>query len=238
MNNNIMNDMLPVVRVLSQPTLYGTDAVLSTKNGIITSEIGFNTLDEEYVIQKIMHDYQEKKKQEASLWRLGGAIAGGLLGLQDGFQLLDIFNTATSSMVAGSVATAIQSLDGDQLKELGLEWIRTPESYFYHRKRHRGDAARRILLIIPHPNTGQPCTAFAVQFPDGYVATLALIEGINSTVFAVSGMGFDTDWVEHKINLGVLPTDHGVKLPVELWHNDNGDSMVAIPYRTPHQSIY
>lgn len=233
-----MNDILPVVQVLSQPTLYGTDAVFSMENGILTSEIGFNTLNEEYVIQKLIHDHQEKKKQEASLWRLGGAIVGSFLGLQDGFQLLDILTTATSSVIAGNVATAIQSLDGDQLKELGLEWVNTPESYLYHRKRHRGDAARRILLIIPHPHTGQPCTAFAVQFPDGYVATLALIKGIDSSVFAVSGMGFDTDWVEHKIDIGILPTDHGVKLPVELWHNDNGTSMVAIPYRTPHQSIY
>jgi hypothetical protein len=233
-----MSDILPVIRVLSQPTLYGTKAVFSIENGIITSEIGYNTLNEEYVIQKLIHKHQEKKKQEASLWRLGGAIVGGFLGLQDGFQLLDMFTTAASSVVAGSVATAIQDLDGDQLKELGLEWVNTPQSYVYHRKRHRGDAARRILLIIPHPDTGEPCTTFAVQFPDGYVAKLALIKDVDSSIFMVSGMGFDTDWVEHKIDIGVLPTDRGVKLPVELWQNDNGVSMVAIPYRAPHQFMY
>lgn len=64
------------------------------------------------------------------------------------------------------------------------------------------------------------------------------MQNFDSPMFAVSGMGFDTDWVEHKINLGALPTDCGVKLPVELWHNDNGTSMVAIPYRTPHQFMY
>jgi hypothetical protein len=233
-----MSDIDPIIQVLSQPTLYGTGAVLSMQRGIITAEIGYSTINEEYVIQKLIQDHQEKKKQETALWRLGGAIAGAFLGLQDGFQVMDIFTTAASSAVAGGISNAMQDLDTNQLKELGLEWVNTPQSYIYHKKRHRGDAIRRILLVIPHPETNQPCTAFAAQFPDGYIAILSLTPNFDSPMFAVSGTGFDTDWVEHKVNLGVLPTDYGVKLPVELWHNDNGTSMVAIPYRTPHHSMY
>jgi hypothetical protein len=48
-----MSDIQPVIQVLSQPTLYGTGAVLSMQRGIITSEIGYSTVNEEYVIQKL-----------------------------------------------------------------------------------------------------------------------------------------------------------------------------------------
>lgn len=233
-----MSDIEPVIQVLSQSTLYGTGAVMTVQREIITAEISYGTVNEEYVIQKIIQDHEEKKKQEAALWKLGGAIVGGFLGLRDGFQVIDLVTTAASSAIAGNIASEIQKLDEKKLKELGLEWVNSPQSYIYHKKRHRGDAVRRILLVIPHPETNQPCTAFAAQFPDGYIAILSLIQNFDSPMFAVSGIGFDTDWVERKVNLGALPTDCGVKLPVEFWHNDNGTSMVAIPYRIPHHSMY
>lgn len=89
--------------------------------------------------------------------------------------MMDIFTTASSIAFAGGISTAVQDLDNNQLKEFGLEWVNTPQSYICHKKRHRGDAVRRILIVIPHPDTNQPCTACAAQFPDGYIAILSLM---------------------------------------------------------------
>jgi hypothetical protein len=119
-----------------------------------------------------------------------------------------------------------------------LEWINTSESYIYHRRRHRGDALRRLILITPDSQTGQPRTTFAIQFPDGYVAHLAILESGTHFMFALAGSGFDTDWIQEKKVLGHIPTDVGISLPAELWHNPNYKSLVAIPYRTPHNSLY
>lgn len=233
-----MNAIEPVTQVLSQRTIYETPAVFSPNQGLLTSQLNFQTLNEDYVIQRIIQDHQAKKSQEQSLWRIGGAIAGLFLGLGDGFQIGDAIGAAVGSTLGGGISNELQRADDAKLKELGLEWMNTPESYVYHRKRHRGDAVRRLLLIMPHPKTNNPCTVFGIQFPDGYVAHLAILQSSGQQMFAMQGSGFDTDWIQGKKSLGFLPTDMGISLPVELWHSPSQGSLVAIPYRTPHQCIY
>lgn len=234
----MMSELDPVAQVLAKSTVYQTPAVFSRTQGLLTSQIHFQTVNEEYVIQRIMHNYQTKKSQEQTLWRIGGAIAGLCLGLGDGFQLGDLFGAAIGSTATSCISNELQKADEAKLRELGLEWVNTPESYIYHRKRHRGDAVRRLLLIMPHPTTGEPCTVFGVQFPDGYVAHLALYESLEQPIFAMLGSGFDTDWVQEKLSLGFLPTDVGMSLPVELWRSANQRPLVVIPYRTPHHCLY
>jgi hypothetical protein len=233
-----MNAIEPVAQVLSCPTVYKTPAVFSRSQGLLSSQINFQTINEEYVIQRIMQEHQAKRSQEQSLWRIGGAIAGLCLGLGDGFQMGDLLGSLFGATASATIGNELQKGDDAKLQELGLEWVNTPESYLYHRKRHRGDALRRLLLIHPHPHTGQPCTVFGVQFPDGYVAHLSLCTSFEQPMFAMQGSGFDTDWVQEKCPLGFLPTDVGLSLPVELWRNVQGLSVVAIPYRAPHHCLY
>jgi hypothetical protein len=233
-----MNAIEPVTRVLSQKTIYETPAVFSRSQGLLMSQIEFPTVNEEYVIQKVIHDYQVRKSQEQSLWRIGGAIAGLCLGLGDGFQLGDLFGSAIGATFSGAIGNELQKMDEAQLKELNLEWINSPDSYIYHRKRHRGDAVRRLLMIIPNPNTGEPRTIFGIQFPDGYVAHLALCQSVEQPVFAMLGSGFDTDWVREKQPLGSVPTDIGMSLTVEMWRSSHQMPLVVLPYRIPHHCLY
>ncbi len=257
-----------IVAILSKPTIYNTPPVFSLNHGLLYDQLAYRTINEEYVVQKIIQNYQhhqQKKKEEATAWRVGVGIAATLLGLGNGFQLGDLLGGVVAGNLAGKIADSIHDLDGLQRKELGLEILNSPESYLYHQKRHRGHAVRRMLTITHHSNTGEPCTAFAVQFPDGYVAYLVGLEkdsvfaqqdvgrtqraidkdlvglekdSVFAGQFCVSGFGFDIDWVQRRTCLAELPTNASIRLPIELWHNDQGNSVMAIPYKAPHHSIY
>jgi hypothetical protein len=232
-----MSDLQPVTTVLAQRTIYETPAVLNPSQGVVSALINFPTLNEDLVIQRIIQDHQAKKAQENSLWRIGGGLLGLCLGLGDGFQVGDLIGAAVGSGLGGGISNELQRADEATLRALNLEWVNSPDSYIYHRKRHRGEAVRRLLLIMPHPQTSAPTTTFAVQFPDGYVACLAIANVANQLMFTMAGYGFDLDWVDQKQNLGFIPTDLGNSLPVELW-SGQGQHLVAIPYSTPHQFIY
>ncbi|MEB3226347.1 MAG: hypothetical protein VKJ86_11160 [Synechococcus sp.] len=234
-----MSAIESIVQVLSEMTLYETPGVFSRYQGLLSSQINYPTVNEDAVIQRIIYEYQQQKAREQSLWRIGGAIAGLCLGLGDGLQFGDFLGAAVGSAMTGGIATQLNQLNDAQLKEYQLEWVNTPESYCYHRKRHRGEAVRRLLMIDRHPQTGRPCTVFGVQFPDGYVAHLGKVEGATTPVFGINGSGFDTDWVMEKQQLGMIPTDIGRNLPVELWSNPRQNQhLVAIPYNAPHQYVY
>lgn len=232
-----MNDLKPIISVLNQQTIYQTPPVFNPNQGILSAMINFPTLNEELVIQRIIQNHQAKKAQENSLWRIGGAVLGLCLGLGDGFQVGDLLGTVVGSTLGGGISNELQRADEATLRELNLEWVNSPDSYIYHRKRHRGEAVRRLLLFMPHPHTAVPTTAFGVQFPDGYVACLAINNIANQLMFTMAGHGFDIDWVAEKQNIGFLPTDLGNSLAVELWTGQN-QYLVAIPYRTPHQYTY
>ncbi len=233
-----MYEIEPVARVLSETTLYDTPPVFSRAQGLLTHQLNFPTLNEELVIQRIINNYQEKKAQEQSLWRWGGAFVGLCLGLGDGLQIGDMVGSAIGASMGNLVSNELNLADEAKLRELNLEWVNTPESYVYHRRRHRGDALRRLLMILPHPNTGRPCASFGVQFPDGYVAHLGILPNFDQPLFSMAGSGFDTDWVNEKQTLGIIPTDIGMSLPVELWRSQRQDSVIAIPYRVPHHCLY
>ena len=168
-----------------------------------------------------------------------------VLGLGNGFQISDLISGAVVGSLAGRVINGIQELDNNQLRELGLEWVNQPTSYLYHQKRHRGHAVRRLIIIDSHPQTSLPCTTFAVQFADGYVAQLGLIPvnsffaGINiGSQFGLTGYGFDPDWVQCRTTLAELPSDTGTMMPIELWHNSRDKFVTVIPYKAPHHSLY
>ncbi|KAB8319579.1 hypothetical protein SD81_012185 [Tolypothrix campylonemoides VB511288] len=230
--------------ILAQSTEYGTLPVIN-RDGVLLSElIGYATLNEEYVVQKVISDYQAKKKAEAAAWRLGVGLLTTFMGLGNGFQLWDALHGFTAGMIAGKVSDALQELDGQQLKELGLEWVNNPSSYLYHRKRHRGDAVRRLLMLLPHPQTGVRCTSFGIQFPDGYVAHLSFMPQQGNSASPVNGLfctssnGFDAELLSHRQLLGMIICDSGQQLPVEFWSDGSSNSLVAIPYKAPHHSIY
>jgi hypothetical protein len=195
---------------------------------------------------------------EGWLWRAGLTLVGALIGAAsdpgfdpgdglDHSEVVDLLSGASAGLVASSLGVSLlQKLDDKQLAEMGLEWTKTPESYLFHVRSHNGNAARRLLLVSAHPQTNQPCTSFAVQFPDGYVALLGFIREqlykVNFPLagsFAVSGQGFGMNWFQRQVHLGELQTDNGMKFPVELWqHSNTSQSVVAIPYSKPHQFIY
>jgi len=226
--------------ILSRPTIYDTPPVLSLTNGFLSDRLEYSTLNEEYVVEKIIRDYQQRKQSEANLWRVGASVAATLLGLGDGFQFTDFIGGVVAGGVASNIIKGIQDLDGNQLKELGLEWVHSPVSYLYHQKRHRGHAVRRLIVITPHSISGVPCAAFAIQFPDGYVGYLGMPPSSMGFAgqFCMDGAGFNTDWVKHQDCLAELPRDNGRSLPVELWRNDQDDALFVVPYKAPHHSFY
>lgn len=232
-----MNDLQPIASVLSYRTVYQTPPIFSPSQGILSNLINFPTLNEDYVIQRTIQEYQERKSRQGQMWRFGAAAVGLLLGLGDGFQVNDLLGAVVAGSVGGQINEALQSGDEATLRALNLEWMNSPDSYVYHRKRHRGDAVRRLLLILPHPETGGPTTTFAVQFPDGYVASLAIVSATEQLLFTVTDHGFDSNWVTNKQVLGYFPTDVGHSLPVEMWTGAD-NHLIAIPYQTPHQYLY
>lgn len=231
--------------VLAQSTVYGTSPVIDRRGVLVSEILGYPTLNEEYVVQKVIADYQAKKKAEAAAWRLGVGLLTTLMGMGDGFHLGDAVGGFAAGMIAGKVSDALQEMDGRQLQELGLEWVNDPSSYLYHRKRHRGDAVRRLLMLLPHPQTGVPCTCFGVQFSDGYVAHLAFMpqqsevnsSSINGT-FCMSGSGFEAELLPQRQTLGKIACDSGQQLPVEFWSDGFSNRLVAIPHKAPHHSLY
>jgi hypothetical protein len=230
--------------VLAQSTVYGTPPVIDRRGVLLSEMLGYSTLNEEYVVQKVISDYQARKKTEAAAWRLGVGLLTTLMGMGDGFQLGDAVGGFAAGMIAGKVSDALQDMDSRQLQELGLEWVNDPSSYLYHRKRHRGDAVRRLLMLLPHPQTGVPCTFFGVQFPDGYIAHLTFMpqqSEVNSPingVFCMSGGGFDAELLPQRQTLGKIACDSGQQLPVEFWTDESSNHFVVIPHKAPHHSLY
>lgn len=227
--------------LLAQSTVYGTSPVVD-RHGVLLSEIlGYSTFNEEYVIKKIIADHQAKKKREAFAWRVGVGLLTTFIGIEDGFDLGD---TLSGVFAGGLVANQLQDMDNRQLQELNLEWVNDPNSYLYHRKRHRGDAVRRLIMVTHDPQTGVPCTSFGVQFPDGYVAHLTFKTQHNefnySTdgLFCMGGSGFDADLYPRRKTLGQIACDSGQQLPVEFWSNGYSNSLVVIPHKAPHYSLY
>lgn len=230
--------------VLAQSTIYGTPPVINRCGVLLSDTLGYSTFNEEYVIQKIISDYQVKKKRETITWSLGIGLLTTLIGVGDGFDLGDICSGFTAGIIGGRVSDALQEMDNRQLQELGLEWVNNPNSYLYHRKRHRGDAVRRLLMLLPHPQTGVPCTSFGVQFPDGYVAHLTFKPQNNefnySTdgLFRLNGSGFDAELYPQRKTLGKIACDSGQQLPVEFWTNGSNNHVIVIPHKAPHYSLY
>jgi len=230
--------------VLAQSTVYGTPPVIDQHGVLLLEILGYPTLNEEYVIQKVIADYQAKKKAEASAWRLGVGLFATLMGMGDGFQLVDAVGGFAAGMIAGKISDALQEMDSRQLQELGLEWVNDPSSYLYHRKRHRGDAVRRLLMLLPHPQTGVLCTSFGVQFSDGYVAHLTFMpqpSEVNSPIngmFCMTDCGFEAELLPQRQTLGKIACNSGQQLPVEFWTDGFSNDLVAIPHKAPHHSLY
>ncbi|PSB03259.1 hypothetical protein [Merismopedia glauca] len=158
---------------------------------------------------------------------VGGGAALGLVGGRISTNIMEILDTTT-----------LQE-SGLDLDKLGLGWIgKDPQSYLYSIRSHRGHAVRRVLLIVPHPETNEPCIAFAVQFPDGYVAYLTFLNQMN--LFGMSGVGLQLTMDSlRQTHLGDLPVDDGRKVPVQFWEDSCQEQYtIAIPYTKPHHSIY
>jgi hypothetical protein len=111
-----MKAIQPVIQVLSQLTLYQTPPIFSPNQGILSSQIHFPTLNEDYVVQQIIQDYQQRKSQEQTAWRIGGAIIGLCFGLGDGFQIGDLFGSLIGSTAGGAISTELQRGDEAKLK--------------------------------------------------------------------------------------------------------------------------
>lgn len=227
------------IQYLMQPTIYNTPPVLSSDGKILTSQVYYKTVNEEYIIQTIMQEYQIQKKKEANAWRLGVGIAATALGLGDGFQISDfLYGAIAGAMASGSIAS-LQELDAADLKALNLEWINSPDSYVYHVKRHKGSAVRRLLLLTANPATQDLATCFGVQFPDGYVSKLSLIlSGHLAGSYAVSSYGFDANLVKERTIVKQLQMDNGIDVPLEIWRDAQGSTLVALPYQAPHDYLY
>ena len=213
-------------------------------------------------------EYEEYKRQQRNIGlaiKIGASLLGALAGIHhshhdsgidwndglNGHEYLDFANDvvggAAMGFGGGNMATALmEGLDTRELKKLGLDldelglgWInKTPQSYLYSLRSHRGHSIRRVLLVLPHPETSEPCIAFAIQFPDGYVAFLNIIPETN--IFAMTGDGFGLEMNSlRQLHIEDLLLDDGKKVPVQLWEDSYQEQyMIAIPYNKPHHSIY
>lgn len=137
-----------IYMALCSPTLYGTPAIMSPRDGLLLSnQLSFSTVNEELIIQQHLQEYQKKTNAERLGWRIAGTVIGTCLGLRDGFGVNDLLVGSIMGSAAGATISEIHKKDEWELKELGLEWINHPSSYTYHKNRHRGNALRRLVLF-------------------------------------------------------------------------------------------
>ncbi|MGB3755761.1 MAG: hypothetical protein WBA07_05225, partial [Rivularia sp. (in: cyanobacteria)] len=57
-------------------------------------------------------------------------------------------------------------------------------------------------------------------------------------LFCMGGSGFDADLYPRRKTLGEIACDSGQQLPVEFWSNGYSNSLVVIPHKAPHYSLY
>lgn len=226
-------------KILATPTIYGTKPVLTPQGVLSEDALGFPTLDEDLLAKRIVERLKQRKRGERLAWRIGGAALGMMFGLRDGFQLGDLGGALISSVAGGLAADALEHLDERQRRELGLGWMDEPYSYIYHRKRHRGDAVRRIITVT-ETEDGLVRTFFAVQFPDGYRSCLQPLEGMSTTVFSTTTIGgYPDEHIKLKIPaVETLTTEGGQPLPIDILVDHRGAAAFSISYRAPHQFLY
>jgi hypothetical protein len=80
------------------------------------------------VLQAIVEKERRRIKDEQIAWRIGGAIVGGLLGLQDGFDVSDIFTSLVFSNI-GAVGHEVASREQlEFLQKCQAAWLVTQGS--------------------------------------------------------------------------------------------------------------
>lgn len=202
----------------------------------------FRSLDEEMLIQSQLEE--RRRQQESDRW-IGRAIGAGIGllcgGITDGFDLGDLTTGFVSGALGGLTADGLNHLSDRELKNLGLEWATSSESFLFHRRRH-GEARQRVLVIYPRVNGACWVTVHGVRFRDGYIAAFGpnaisspspLFNGART----LNGVGLTPD-PDHPMQvLGQWPCSDGRMRPLELLPTDAGNWLVmALPI--PHHSIY
>lgn len=98
------------------------------------------------VLDAICKRELQKIKEEKVMWRLGGAIIGGLLGVGDGFDVSDVFLGAAVSQI-GAVAYSEASREQVEfLEKVRADWLVTTNSPIDFTRRY-GPASSRILVL-------------------------------------------------------------------------------------------
>lgn len=122
--------------------LFNTD-VINNHISIINDGYAFQS---KLVMDQICQRELAKIKEEQAMWRIGGAIVGGLIGLGDGFDISDIFLGAAVSQV-GAVAYGQASKEQIEfLEKIKADWLVTANSPIDLARRY-GPASSRILIL-------------------------------------------------------------------------------------------
>ncbi len=98
------------------------------------------------VMQEICQKEIERIKEEKQLWRLGGAIIGGLVGLGDGFDLTDIFFGAAVSQIGASAHGVASAEQIKFLEQVKADWLITANSPHEIASR-LGPPSSRIIML-------------------------------------------------------------------------------------------
>jgi hypothetical protein len=97
------------------------------------------------ILQRIVTGEQQRLRQEQALWRLGGALVGGLLGMRDGFQVTDLFMCTSFSTLAGLGHDVCSDEDRRFLQNCQSLWLVGNQSPLELAQR-LGPARSRLLL--------------------------------------------------------------------------------------------
>lgn len=202
----------------------------------------FRSLDEQLLVETQLEE--RRRQQESDRW-VGRAIGAGLGllcgGLVDGFDMGDLTTSFVGGALGGLTADGLNHLSDQELNDLGLQWIRSHQSFLYHRRRH-GEPRQRVLVVSPASPGKAWQTGHGVRFRDGYVAvfspqTLSSAAAYLDGTRTLNGHGFTPD-PEHPVQvLGSWPCSDGRERPLELMPSDLGNVLLmAAPI--PHHSIY
>jgi len=122
---------------------------------------------EEFINLWVEHK-KSQMRDEQFLWRVGGAIVGGMLGLGDGFQLGDLFGSLAGGAIGSLAQESLSKDEKDTLNKLQLSWVHLDKGSPIKLIRRHGRPVARYII----PTDAYDKYNLITSFQDGFAGCL------------------------------------------------------------------
>ena len=123
---------------------------------------------EEFINLWVEHK-KSQMRDEQFLWRVGGAIVGGMLGLGDGFQIGDLLGSLAGGAIGSLAQESLSKDEKETLNKLQLSWVHVDKGSPIKLIRRHGRPVARYLI----PTEIKDDYRIATSFQDGFAGCLA-----------------------------------------------------------------